>query len=87
MVVKDVGNYKLKTVSNAEMNELSSLIEKGLENGKEDRVRHFFHSLILKYPDGRTLVFYFPRERYFVSRLGEENYLTAFLQYIGYLKC
>lgn len=87
MVIKDIDHYKLKTVSNAEMNELTTMMQGGLENAAPDRVKIYFHSWTLKHPDGRTLIYFFPRERYFVSRAGESDYIIALLQYIGYLKC
>lgn len=87
MVIKEVNNYKLKTVSNAEMNELTSMIETGIEKADPERIKVYFHSWVLKHGDGQTLIYYFPKERYFVNRNGEENYIVALLQYIGYLKC
>lgn len=87
MVIKQVGNYKVKTVSNAEMIQLSEMLEKGCENADPEKVEHYFHEWTLKHPNGQTLRYFFPRERFFVERLGEGNYIVALLQYIGYLKC
>lgn len=87
MVTKTVGNYTLKTVSNAEMNELSSLILNGCENADPKLVERYFHSWKLKSYTGKISIYYFPKERYFVSRLGEENYAVAMLRYSGFLKC
>ena len=87
MVIKDVGNYRVKTVSNAEMDELKTIMSIGCDLADPERVKRYFHSWTLKHGNGQTLKYFFPKERYFVSRLGEENYMVAMLQYIGYIKC
>ena len=87
MVKQKVGNYNLKTATKVEMLELQTMIDEGCENHRQDRVDRYFHSFALKYPNGQTLQYYFPRERFFIDRLGETNYVIALLQYIGTLKC
>lgn len=75
MVIKEVRNYKIKAQSNAEVEKIEQMME--TEEYYKEEFRKYFHVWVQQ----GTGVYYFIKEKYFVSRNGISNYAIALLQY------
>ena len=75
MTTKVIRNYELKAQSKTELDKIEKLMESE-EYYKKDFLE-YFHVWVQE----GVGVFYFPKEKYFVSRSGISNYAIALLQY------
>lgn len=75
MVIKDVRNYKIKAQSYDEVEKIEKLMD--TEEYYREEFRKYFHVWV----QSGTGVYYFIKEKYFVSRNGISNYAIALLQY------
>lgn len=80
MTTKKVNNYELKAQSKTELDHIEELMNKA-EYYKEE-FQKYFHVWIQE----GVGVFFFIKEKYFVSRNGVANYAIAMLQYGGNIR-
>ena len=80
MTTKKVNNYELKAQSKTELDHIEELWLKA-EYYKEE-FQKYFHVWIQE----GVGVFFFIKEKYFVSRNGVANYAIAMLQYGGNIR-
>lgn len=77
MTTKQIRNYEIKAQSKTELDKIEQLMEK--EEYYREEFQNYFHVWVQQ----GIGVFYFPKEKYFVSRNGIANYAIALLQYGG----
>ena len=75
MVTKCIRNYEVKGQSYAEVEKIEKMMQ--TEDYFKEEFRKYFHVWIKT----NVGVFYFIKEKYFVSRNGVTNYAIALLQY------
>lgn len=77
MTSKLIRNYEIKAQSKTELDHIEELMSK--EEYYKEEFQKYFHVWVQE----SVGVFYFPKEKYFVSRNGIANYAIALLQYGG----
>lgn len=77
MVTKLVRNYEIKAQSKTELERIAELMD--TEEYYKEEFRKYFHVWV----QDNIGVFYFIKEKYFLSRNGITNYAIALLQYGG----
>lgn len=79
MEQRTIGRFVLQGGKN-QLNEMSELLD--FEFYESEKFKKYFYVWV----HCGTGIYFFPREKYFVSRDGETNYVVALLQYGAGLK-